>query len=188
VVVGPKKPKLGFAVLTKLLKPVLKFVFIVVRATPRPTNPDPNPPRNLFWNELPVNVGLKTDELATAGKVTVGLGIVPTSGLRIPATLFSPVENVVGTALAKLVLDMRGSASIAVLLRLTRWRNDAHDGDDHDHARRWLWAHHRYPCRGPVPRSIALSVDKQEVAALLSIRRAVSCAAPVSTTTEHGIT
>ena len=61
---GVKKPRAGFVVVTKLLKPVPKLVFIVVGATPNPTDPEPKPLRKPFSKVLLVNAGPKRPRLS----------------------------------------------------------------------------------------------------------------------------
>ena len=71
VVVGVMNPMLVFPVDTKLLKPVPKFVFSAVGAVPKPVKPEPKPPRNPFWNELPVKFDPRAPRAILIGKVVV---------------------------------------------------------------------------------------------------------------------
>ena len=50
--------------------------------------------------------------MVVVGKLTVGVGNVPTNGLRIPVTFDNANEKVVGTAVVKSVLVM-GNAAMA---------------------------------------------------------------------------
>lgn len=104
VIGGVKNPREGFAVDTKLLKPVPKLVLSADGAMPKPVDPEPKPPRNPFWKLAPVKVGLKTPGELVVFKVKVGVGNVPTKGLNILVRFEKAVENAVGTALAKSVL------------------------------------------------------------------------------------
>jgi signal-induced proliferation-associated 1 like protein 3 len=113
VIGGVKNPSAGFAVDTKLLKPVPRLVLRVVGATPKPMNPEPKPPRNPLWNALPVNDGLNTPGVVAAGKVKFKLGTVPTNGLRTPVTFESAVMNICGTAAANSVLVLGTACNAA---------------------------------------------------------------------------
>ena len=113
VIGGVMNPRAGFAVDTKLLKPVPRLVLSVVGAMPKPANPEPKPPRNPLWNVLPVKFGLKTPVAVVDFKVKVGVGNVPTNGLSIPVRFENAVENAVGTAFAKSVLVMGKACNAA---------------------------------------------------------------------------
>jgi len=113
VIGGEMNPKPGFAVDTKLLKPVPRLVLNVVGAMPKPVNPDPKPPRNPFWNELPAKVGVKAIETGVFGKLNVGLGIVPTNGLNTPVMFVNAVLKMPGMAFAKSVLVVGSDCNAA---------------------------------------------------------------------------
>ena len=114
--VGVTNPRIGFAVDTKLLKPVPRLLLTVVGATPKAGNPEPKPPRKPLWNELPVKFELKTPGAAVDFRVKAGLGNVPTNGFRIFVKFENAVENAVGTPFTKSALVVGKPSNAAIRL------------------------------------------------------------------------